>query len=103
MLAQAAQASVAGRQRPLSPRPSSASTPGDRFSRWKGSLFIGVMKYARLERHVFNAKGQAIRREYLLEDLKQRIRDVREGPDGYLYILTDHDPGALLRSEVVES
>ena len=76
---------------------------GDRFPRWQGNLFVGVMKYGRLERHVFNAKGQATRREYLLEDLKQRIRDVRQGPDGFLYILTDHDPGAVLRLEPAES
>jgi glucose/arabinose dehydrogenase len=42
-----------------------------------------------------------VRREYLLEDLKQRIRDVRQGPDGSLYVLTDANPGALLRIEPV--
>ena len=74
---------------------------GDRFPQWKGSLFIGVMKYRRLERHVFNEHGQPVRRAYLLEDLKQRIRDVRQGPDGLLYLLTDENPGALLRLEPV--
>jgi glucose/arabinose dehydrogenase len=39
------------------------------------------------------------RREWLLDDLKQRIRDVRQGPDGLLYALTDEDAGALLRIE----
>jgi glucose/arabinose dehydrogenase len=72
---------------------------GDRFPKWKGNLFIGVMKNTRVERHVFNAKGQPMRREYLLENLHQRIRDVRQGPDGSLYVLTDHDPGAVLRIE----
>jgi glucose/arabinose dehydrogenase len=72
---------------------------GDRFPKWKGNLFIGVMKYTRLERHVFNDKGQPVRREYLLDTLRQRIRDVRQGPDGLLYLLTDHDPGAVLRIE----
>lgn len=71
----------------------------DRFPKWKGSLFIGIMKYPRLERHVFNDKGLPVRREYLLDDLKQRIRDVRQGPDGFLYVLTDANPGALLRIE----
>jgi glucose/arabinose dehydrogenase len=76
---------------------------GDRFPRWKGSLFIGVLKNRRLERHVFNDRGQPVRREYLLEDLKQRIRDVRQGPDGLLYVLTDENPGSLLRLEPVAS
>ena len=72
---------------------------GDRFPQWKGSLLIGVLKYRRLERHVFNDKGWIVRREYYLEDLKQRIRDVRQGPDGLVYLLTDHSPGAVLRLE----
>lgn len=75
---------------------------GDRFPRWKGNLFVGVLKYRRLERLIVNAKGQTARREFLLEDLKQRIRDVRQGPDGLLYVLTDADPGAVLRIEPVE-
>jgi glucose/arabinose dehydrogenase len=75
---------------------------GDRFPDWQGNLFIGVMKYRRLERHVFNENGQPTRREYLLEDLGQRIRDVRQGPDGLLYLLTDHNPGAVLRLEPAE-
>jgi glucose/arabinose dehydrogenase len=74
---------------------------GDRFPKWKGSMFIGVMKYARLERHVFDGSELPVRREYLLEDLKQRIRDVRQGPDGLIYVLTDANPGALLRIEPV--
>jgi aldose sugar dehydrogenase len=39
------------------------------------------------------------RRESLLVDLRQRIRDVRQGPDGFLYLVTDEKPGALLRIE----
>lgn len=75
----------------------------DHFPRWKTSIFVGSLKYRRLERHVLNDKGLPIRREYLLEDLKQRIRDVRQGPDGYLYVLTDEDQGALLRLEPLTS
>jgi aldose sugar dehydrogenase len=74
----------------------------DRFPQWKGNLFIGVQKYRRLERHMFNQHGQPVRREYLLEDLKERIRDVRQGPDGLLYLLTDANPGSLLRLEPVQ-
>jgi glucose/arabinose dehydrogenase len=72
---------------------------GDRFPKWKGSLFVAVMKGQRVERIGFNEKGWVGRREWLLDDLKQRIRDVRQGPDGLLYILTDEDAGALLRLE----
>ena len=46
---------------------------------------------------VFNDKMEEIRRESLLTDLKQRIRDVRQGPDGFLYVLTEEQDGALLR------
>ena len=52
-----------------------------------------------LERIVFNSRGQEIRREGLLKELKHRVRDVQQGPDGYLYILTDEEDGALLRLE----
>ena len=52
-----------------------------------------------LERIVFNEKNEELRRESLLGELRQRIREVRQGPDGYLYLLTDEDDGALLRIE----
>jgi aldose sugar dehydrogenase len=74
---------------------------GDQFPKWKGNIFVGSMKYQRLERLVLNEHGGLILREHLLEDLKQRIRDVRQGPDGDLYVLTDEDQGALLRIEPV--
>jgi glucose/arabinose dehydrogenase len=51
-----------------------------------------------LQRVVFNEKGEQ-RRESLLTDLHQRIRDVRQGPDGLLYLLTDEEAGAVLRIE----
>ena len=72
---------------------------GTKLPRWKGSLFVGIMKNQRLERFSFNDKGQISRPEWLLEDLKQRIRDVRQGPDGLLYLLTDEEQGALIRIE----
>ena len=77
---------------------------GDRLSAWRGNVFVGGMVTARirgtghLERIVFNEKGE-LRRESLLTDLHQRIRDVRQGPDGCLYLLTDEDAGALLKIE----
>ncbi len=78
---------------------------GSQFPAWKGNLFVGGMRYGelpvtgRLERVVFNDKMEEIRRESLLTDLKQRIRDVRQGPDGFLYVLTEEEDGAILRIE----
>jgi glucose/arabinose dehydrogenase len=78
---------------------------GDRFPVWKGNVFVGAMRVGEipgtghLERLVFNGKGEEIRREMLLTELHQRIRDVRQGPDGLLYLLTEENPGALLRLE----
>jgi glucose/arabinose dehydrogenase len=80
---------------------------GDRFPQWKGDLFVGSLRMGginrtgHLQRIVLNAKGEELRREVLLGDLKQRIRDVRQGPDGLLYILTDEEQGALLKIEPV--
>ncbi len=78
---------------------------GEHFPAWQGNLFVGSMMVGRmqhtghLERIVFNADGEEIRREWLLTELKQRIRDVRQGPDGYLYVLTEEDDAVLLRLE----
>ena len=75
---------------------------------WEGNLFVGAMtvgripRTGRLERIVFADNGGEIRRESLLGDLRQRIRDVREGPDGLLYLLTDEADGALLVIEPAE-
>ena len=75
---------------------------GDRFPRWKGNIFVGALAYAHIERVPLNANGEPTSREWMLVDLKQRIRDVRQGPDGLLYALTDHAYGALLRIEPAE-
>ena len=78
---------------------------GDQFPAWQGNLFVGSMMEGRMartghiERIVFNRRGEEIRREGILTELRQRIRDVRQGPDGYLYVLTDEDDGVLLRIE----
>ena len=80
---------------------------GEHFPEWQGNLFVGSMMVGRmshtghLERIVFNRDGEEIRREWLLPELKQRIRDVRQGPDGYLYVLTEEDDAVLLRLEPV--
>jgi glucose/arabinose dehydrogenase len=78
---------------------------GERFPAWRGNLFIGsarigeIPRTGGLERVVLNEKLEELRRERLLTDLHQRIRDVRQGPDGLLYVVTDEDDGALLRIE----
>ncbi|HEX7082423.1 MAG TPA: PQQ-dependent sugar dehydrogenase [Gammaproteobacteria bacterium] len=76
---------------------------GDRFPAWKGNLFVGsarrgeIPRTGGLERVVLNERFEELRRESLLTPLHQRIRDVRQGPDGLLYVITDEDDGALLR------
>lgn len=81
---------------------------GEHFPKWQGNLFVGAMMEGRipgtghLQRIVFNSRGEEIRRESLLTELKHRVRDVRQGPDGYLYVLTDEEDGALLRIEPVD-
>ena len=72
---------------------------GDRFPGWKGSLLVGMLQGRRVERYEFTDKGGVSGPQYLFEDLMQRIRDVRQGPDGLLYLLTDSTPGAVLRIE----
>ena len=79
---------------------------GDKFPEWKGNVFIGSLRMGgipgtgHLQRIVFNEKTEEIRRELMLTELRRRIREVREGPDGLLYLLTDEeDDGALLRIE----
>jgi aldose sugar dehydrogenase len=78
---------------------------GDRFPQWKGNVFVGSVRRGEipgtggLERVVFNEKLQELRRETLLTDFHHRVRDVRQGPDGLLYVLTDEEDGVLLRLE----
>jgi glucose/arabinose dehydrogenase len=78
---------------------------GDVFPSWKRNVFVGglrqgeVPRTGQLQRIVFNAQWEEIRREPMLRELGQRIRDVRQGPDGYLYVLTEEANGALLRME----
>ena len=78
---------------------------GDKFPKWKGDVFVGSLRTGEipgtghLERILFNDKWEELRREALLRELRQRIRDVRQGPDGLLYALTDEKEGAVLRIE----
>ena len=110
--------------KPVSPRPSRAGFEdpavvwlpsigltgmtfytGERFPRWQRNVFVaglregGVPRTGHIQRVVFNDQWQEVRREPMLMDLQQRIRDVRQGPDGLLYVLTAEQDGALLRIE----
>ncbi|SDG68819.1 Glucose/arabinose dehydrogenase, beta-propeller fold [Pseudomonas benzenivorans] len=69
---------------------------GARFPAWRGNLFIGALVGQALIR--LELRGdRVVHEERLLEQLDERIRDVRQGPDGYLYVLTDAGDGQLLR------
>ena len=71
---------------------------GDRFPGWKGNLFVGALRDQMLVRLVLEGE-KVVKEERLLKDVLGRIRDVRNGPDGYLYLLTDEKPGVLARLE----
>lgn len=68
----------------------------ERYPGWKGQMVVGALKAQRLERITLN--GNKVEKvEHLLPKLGQRVRDVRQGPDGWLYVLTDASNGQLLR------
>lgn len=67
---------------------------------WRGNLFIGALRGQHLVRIEWRAEGasaRVVRESRLLTDLGERIRDVRQGPDGWLYLLTDSSDGRLIR------
>lgn len=75
---------------------------GDALAKWKGDLFVGALREGEvngtghLQRVLFNRNMEELRRESLLTDLHKRVRDVVQGPDGYLYVsLEDRDGGVL--------
>lgn len=69
----------------------------DRYgTAWQGNLFVGSLKFRYLARLELQ-NGRVVREERLLPQLGQRVRDVRQGPDGLLYLLTDENDGQLLR------
>jgi aldose sugar dehydrogenase len=78
---------------------------GDKFPNWKNNVFVGGMRQGEvprsghLERIDFNDKWEELHRESMLRELQQRIRDVRQGTDGFLYVLTAENEGALMRIE----
>jgi glucose/arabinose dehydrogenase len=79
---------------------------GTKLPKWKGDVFVGALRVGEipgtghLQRILFNEQMEELRRESLLTEMRQRIRDVRQGPDELLYLLTDSPKdGALLRIE----
>ena len=78
---------------------------GDKFPKWKNNLFVGALTTQQLVRIAFNQPSQAEHREGLLVPLHERIRDVQQGPDGYIYVATeraargDVADGTVLRIE----
>ena len=76
----------------------------DKFPNWKGNAFVGSMFEGRSRgtghvRRISFEQGRPVQREPILTELHQRIRDVRQGPDGLLYLLTDENPGVVLKIE----
>ena len=95
--------SKAGMEQPLHQWTPSIAPSGmaflhsDRYDKaWQGNLFIGSLKFRYLARLELK-DGKVVHEERLLQNVEQRIRDVREGPDGLLYVLTDEANGQLLR------
>jgi glucose/arabinose dehydrogenase len=72
---------------------------GDKFPQWKGHVFVGGLSGLALHRLAFNEKGGLLGREALLTTVRQRIRDVRQGPDGHIYVAVDSNAGGILRIE----
>jgi aldose sugar dehydrogenase len=78
---------------------------GNKLPKWKGDVFVGSLRTGEIpgtghiERILFNEKMEELRREALLTEFRQRVRDIRMGPDELLYVLTDDKDGAVLRIE----
>jgi aldose sugar dehydrogenase len=66
---------------------------GDKFPRWKNSLFVGALTTRQLQRVAFGQPSQAERRESLLVPMNVRVRDVQQSPDGYIYVCTEQAIG----------
>lgn len=71
---------------------------GDRFPAWRGNLLVGALKFRLVTRLVLDGE-RVVEKERFLEDFGARIRDVRQGPDGYVYLVTDESDGRILRLE----
>ncbi len=72
---------------------------GDRFPGWRGDVLVGALGFQLVSRLDLDDAGRVVKEERLLEGELGRVRDVRTGPDGLVYLLTDEDPGGLYRLE----
>jgi glucose/arabinose dehydrogenase len=77
---------------------------GDRFPKWRNNVFLGAMALREVGTQLYrlDLSTKPIHQEAMLGELRNRIRDVRQGPDGFLYVLTDDGPDRLLRIESAE-
>lgn len=81
---------------------------GDALPAWKGDIFVGALRTGEIpgtghiERILINEDFEELRRESLLTDLRQRVRDIQQGPDDLLYVATDQREGAILRISPAE-
>ncbi len=73
-----------------------AFVSSDLYGDWKNSILLGSLSFRYLERIKFDDLGRVIEREKLLEELNSRVRDVREGPDGYIYVALEQ-PGRIIK------
>ncbi len=71
---------------------------GDKFPKWKGDVFVGSLKFSLLVRLRLDGE-KVVKEERMLEGALGRIRDVRSGPDGFIYLLTDERDGMIARLE----
>ncbi len=70
---------------------------GDAFPNWQGDIFTGALKLMHLNRVKLDDKQKVITEERLLKDQKERIRAIEQGPDGHIYVATDHVQGRILK------
>ena len=74
---------------------------GDAFPGWEGNFFLGGLSGLQIQRVGFNSEFLLVGMEEIAREIRQRIRDLREGPDGLLYVATDGSVGGILRIEPV--
>src|SRR5690606_655066 len=74
---------------------------GDLFPDWKGNFLAGALKFMHVQRLVMK-DGEVVEKEVLAEDIGERVRDLKQGPDGAVYIVTDDANGRIVRMAPAE-